>query len=72
MTAALAQSLPHEAQFALFVRPQAQAWTWTVMSPEAEVAAKGEALDRESAWRCGEVAAAALGALHRAAKRRGF
>jgi hypothetical protein len=54
---------------ALFVRPENSRWTWTLMSLDAEIAARGEADDRETAWRTGEFAAAAVGALGRVARR---
>jgi hypothetical protein len=62
----------NEPGYALFVRPKAGRWNWTVMTLDAEVAARGQCEDRDSAWRNGEVAAATLGALRRAARRRGF
>ncbi|MBI1408235.1 MAG: hypothetical protein GC145_19155 [Caulobacter sp.] len=67
--------MPHCAQiaadpgFALFVRPENSRWIWTLMNLDAEVAARGEAADRETAWRTGEFAAAAVGALGRVGKR---
>lgn len=61
-----------EPGYALFVRPKADRWSWTVMTLDARVAARGQSDDRDSAWRNGEVAAATLGALKRAARRRGF
>ncbi|MCE3290797.1 MAG: hypothetical protein K0R83_2809 [Caulobacter sp.] len=55
--------------FALFVRPENSQWVWTLMDLEARVAASGQAADRETAWRTGEFAAAAVGALGRVGRR---
>jgi hypothetical protein len=55
--------------FALFVRPENSQWVWTLMDIEARVAASGQAEDRETAWRTGEFAAAAVGALGRVGRR---
>jgi len=53
----------------MFVRPENQRWTWTLMNLDAKVAASGQAENRETAWRTAEFAAAAVGALGRVAKR---
>ena len=55
--------------YAMYVRPENQRWTWTLMNLDAKVAASGQAEDRESAWRTAEFAAAAVGALSRVARR---
>jgi hypothetical protein len=55
--------------YAMYVRPENQRWTWTLMNLDAKVAATGQAEDRESAWRTAEFAAAAVGALNRVAQR---
>ncbi|NBB14216.1 hypothetical protein GVN21_02465 [Caulobacter sp. SLTY] len=55
--------------YAMFVRPENQRWTWTLMNLDAKVAASGQAENRETAWRTAEFAAAAVGALGRVAKR---
>ena len=56
--------------YALFVRPENARWTWTVMTLDGVAAARGEADDRATAWRTGEFAAASVGALSQAARRR--
>jgi len=56
--------------YALVVQPEGGRWTWALMNLEAEVTASGAAEDRDSAWRCGSVAAATIGALQRAGRRR--
>ena len=48
---------------------QGPAWTWTLRRP-AGVAARGEAPDPETAWRCGVFTAFALAALERVGARR--
>jgi hypothetical protein len=55
--------------YALYVRPEKGRWTWTVMNLDAVVAARGNADDRETAWRTGEFAAASVGALARVGRR---
>lgn len=55
--------------YAMFVRPENQRWTWTLMNLDAKVAASGQAENRESAWRTAEFAAAAVGALGRIGRR---
>lgn len=56
--------------YALVVQPDGGRWVWALMNLEAEVTASGDAQDRDSAWRCGRVAAATIGALQRAGRRR--
>lgn len=56
--------------YAIIVQPQGARWQWALMNLEAKVAASGAAEDKDSAWRCGAVAAATLGALARARGRR--
>jgi len=56
--------------YALFVRPENARWTWTVMTLDGVPAARGEAADRATAWRTGEFAAASVGALSQASRRR--
>jgi hypothetical protein len=64
-------SPPQNSQgYALFVRPENARWTWTVMTLDGVPAARGEAQDRATAWRTGEFAAASVGALSQAARRR--
>jgi hypothetical protein len=55
--------------YALYVRPEKDRWVWTVMSLDADVAAKGEAEDRETAWRTGEFAAASVSAFAKVGRR---
>jgi len=61
---------PTNTGYALFVRPENARWTWTVMTLDGVAAARGEAADRATAWRTGEFAAASVGALSQAARRR--
>lgn len=56
--------------YAVIVQPAPGGWVWAVTDLDANVAASGEAQDRDSAWRCGSVAAATIGALTRAGRRR--
>lgn len=55
--------------FAVVVRPAAGRWSWAINDVEANVAASGEAADRETALRTGVVAADVIGRLHRARRR---
>ena len=48
---------------------QGQAWNWILRRP-AGIAARGEAPDPETAWRCGVFTAFALAALERVGARR--
>ncbi|MFZ5671110.1 MAG: hypothetical protein ACOY4K_16600 [Pseudomonadota bacterium] len=59
-----------DAGYAIVVQPQGARWQWALMNLNAEIAASGAADDRDSAWRCGAVAACAFGALDRARSRR--
>lgn len=56
--------------YALTVEPEDQRWTWALSNLDARVAAQGEAPDRESAWRSGMLAGAAIEALENVGRRR--
>ncbi|MBP7704759.1 MAG: hypothetical protein KA105_05680 [Caulobacter sp.] len=63
--------MPHQPEgYAVIVQPSGDRWIWAITDLDANVAASGEAGDRASAWRCGSVAAATLGALARVGRRR--
>ncbi|HYE43336.1 MAG TPA: hypothetical protein VEA15_08065 [Caulobacteraceae bacterium] len=55
--------------FALEVHPGEDRWHWSVTMP-GKVAARGDAPNRDAAWRCGELTAAAIGAFGRIGRRR--
>lgn len=55
--------------YAVTVRPTADRWSWAINDMDANIAASGEAADRETAMRTGVVAADVIGRLHRARRR---
>ena len=55
--------------FEIVLAAEGLAWTWTLRRP-AGVAARGEAPDPDTAWRCGLFTAFALAALERIGARR--
>jgi hypothetical protein len=55
--------------FEIVLVAQGPAWTWTLSRPGG-VAARGDAPDPETAWRCGVFTAFALAALERVGARR--
>lgn len=61
--------MPPEAGYAIVVQPEEDRWVWALMDLDAVIAVSGRAADRDSAWRCGSVAAATIGALERARRR---
>jgi len=56
--------------YALTVEAASQRWTWALSHLDARVAARGEAPNRETAWRSGLLAANAIEALGAVARRR--
>lgn len=56
--------------YALTVESGDQRWTWALSNLDARVAARGEAPDKESAWRSGMLAGAAIEALEHVGRRR--
>jgi hypothetical protein len=54
-----------ETGYAIVVQPEQDRWVWALMNLEAEVTASGAAPDRDSAWRCGALAATTIAALDR-------
>ena len=63
------QPAPAETGYAIVVQPQADRWLWALMDLEAVITASGTADNRDSAWRCGALAASTISALHRGARR---
>ncbi|MCF8505511.1 MAG: hypothetical protein K9G59_11395 [Caulobacter sp.] len=55
--------------YALVVQPDQNRWLWALMDLDAVVAASGTADNRDSAWKCGAVAAATFAALQRRRRR---
>jgi len=56
--------------YALRIAPGEQRWTWAISNPQARIAARGEAPDRETARRSGMFAATAIEALASVGRRR--
>lgn len=65
------QPAPAESGYAIVVQPEQDRWIWALMDLDAVVTASGTADNRDSAWRCGTLAAATIAALRRGG-RRGF
>lgn len=63
------QTAPAEAGYAIVVQAEQDHWIWALMDLDAVVAASGSAENRDSAWRCGSLAAATFAALQRARRR---
>lgn len=61
--------MPQEAGYAIVVQPDQDRWVWALMDFDAVITVSGSAADKDSAWRCGTVAAATIGALERARRR---
>ncbi len=59
-----------ETGYAIVVQPKADRWLWALMDLDAVVTASGTADNRDSAWKCGSLAAATIAALHRGYRRR--
>ncbi|ATQ43200.1 hypothetical protein [Caulobacter mirabilis] len=55
--------------YAVVVQRAADRWSWAINDVDANIAASGEAADRETAWRTGVVAADVIGRLQRARRR---
>ena len=55
--------------YALVVQPEHNRWVWALMDLDAVVTASGTAEDKDSAWKCGAVAAATFAALQRGRRR---
>lgn len=64
------QPAPAETGYAIVIQPEADRWLWALMDLDAVVTASGMADNRDSAWKCGTLAAATFAALHRGARRR--
>lgn len=62
-------SMSAEAGYAIVVQPDADRWLWALMDLDAVVTASGTADNRDSAWKCGTLAAATIAALQRRARR---
>jgi len=62
-------SMSAEAGYAIVVQPEADRWLWALMDLEAVVTASGIADNRDSAWKCGTLAAATIAALQRGGRR---
>lgn len=56
--------------YAIVVQPDAGRWLWALMDLDAVITASGTADNRDSAWKCGTLAAATIAALQRGARRR--
>ena len=56
--------------YAIVVQPDEDRWVWALMDLDAVVAASGAAEDKDTAWKCGTLAAATIAALERAGRRR--
>lgn len=56
--------------YAIVVQPDQDHWVWSLMDLDAVVTASGAAGDRDSALRCGSLAAQAIAALDHVARRR--
>jgi len=63
------QPAPAETGYAIVVQAERDRWIWALMDLDAVVAASGSAENRDSAWRCGSLAAATFAALRRARQR---
>ena len=63
------QPAPAESGYAIVVQPDADRWLWALMDLDAVVTASGTADNRDSAWKCGTLAAATIAALRRGARR---
>lgn len=63
------QPAPAETGYAIVVQAEQDRWVWALMDLDAVVAASGSAENRDSAWRCGSLAAATFAALGRARRR---
>ncbi|MFA7261547.1 MAG: hypothetical protein WC068_00880 [Caulobacter sp.] len=63
------QPEPAESGYAIVVQPEQDRWIWALMDLDAVIAASGTADNRDSAWRCGTLAAATIAALRRGARR---
>lgn len=63
------QPAPAESGYAIVVQPDADRWLWALMDLDAVIAASGSADNRDSAWKCGSLAAATIAALRRGARR---
>lgn len=63
---------PHAADtgYAIVVQPERDRWVWALMDLDAVITASGAARDKDSAWKCGTLAAATIAALDRAGRRR--
>jgi hypothetical protein len=61
---------PAETGYAIVVQPDQDRWLWALMDLDAVVTASGAAGDRDTAWKCGSLAAATISALERAGRRR--
>jgi hypothetical protein len=63
------QPAPAESGYAIVVQPEADRWLWALMDLDAVITASGMADNRDSAWKCGTLAAATIAALKRGARR---
>lgn len=63
------QPEPAQSGYAIVVQPEQDRWIWALMDLDAVIAASGTADNRDSAWRCGALAAATIAALRRGALR---
>ena len=59
-----------ETGYAIVVQPEQDRWIWALMDLDAVITASGAAPDKDSAWKCGTLAAATLAALDRTRRRR--
>lgn len=55
--------------YAIVVQPDQDRWVWALMDLDAVIAASGTAASKDSAWKCGSLAAATIAALRRGAQR---
>lgn len=55
--------------YAIVVQPDQDRWVWALMDLDAVIAASGTAANKDSAWKCGSLAAATIAALKRGARR---
>ena len=63
------QPAPADGGYAIVVQPEADRWLWALMDLDAVITASGTADNRDSAWKCGTLAAVTIAALQRGARR---
>lgn len=61
---------PADTGYAIVVQPEQDRWVWALMDLDAVITASGAARDKDSAWKCGALAASTIAALNRTGRRR--